>query len=151
MDKLARKKAILKKKSNILAFLDGISILNEEEIMKAYSDIQNRFSYLMDYWDKHEDLRFTQVLVNNGIIENKPGHWYYRNINRALVMAMVPPCDFLVWGSNGVDGKSDLEFNVISDLGTNHIKNILSTQVGLTDIYRKAFENELEKRCAKKS
>ena len=29
------------------------------------------------YWDKNPDMRLTQVLVNNHIIPNFPGHWYY--------------------------------------------------------------------------
>lgn len=49
-----------------------------EEAKEELSDIiTNNKTEIMDFWLEMPDLRFTQVLVNMGIIGNRPGIWYY--------------------------------------------------------------------------
>src|SRR5665647_1587308 len=52
------------------------------------------------FWHENSDLRFSQVLVNMGILPNFPGFWYSLEEPEILEEQGVTPEMFLFWGQN---------------------------------------------------
>ena len=94
-------------------------------------------------WVKFPDLRFTQLLVNTGLIPNVPGTWYYleeedffpENSNKLIF-----------WGTYGKDGKSPLKRIPIESMETEHILACLKTQKHMSSSCRNTMMVELKNR-----
>ena len=54
----------------------------------------------------------------------------------------------MVWGTLGKDGKGPLQYKVLQDLETDHIKAILATQLHISSAVRSIMKNELNYRLA---
>lgn len=52
----------------------------------------------------------------------------------------------LLWGTRGKDGKGELEHKLVIDLTSDHLKAILKTQKGISDIHRKVIKSILQDR-----
>jgi len=115
--------------------------------MRPEERIDNFLRILGDEWKKQGvDLRFCQFLFNNGI-RNTGGYLYYWEENSILLLLKpdISPREYLFWGTYGKDGKQPFTYKLIKDLDTDHIKNILETQV-LNKAYMEAFQDELKLR-----
>lgn len=132
-----------------------------EEILNLYlNDEAGRYAELIEvnmpfietYWQDHPDQRFTQVLINLGILPNIPGIWYYTEEEEILDFLGIPARDYLLWGQYfDKDGKK-LDKPVrkpIKDLDTEHIENILFGEWTTNKEYIKCFEDELKLRGGK--
>ena len=73
----------MRPKERIKPFLDNVNIGDLVfNIWKLKVDIDKLVheydkQEILEYWESHSDLRFSQVLVNLGLIPNYQGFWYY--------------------------------------------------------------------------
>ncbi len=97
-------------------------------------------NWLTKEWLDSDQLRFGQLLINLGIIQDHTINWETEISDYPI------PIEFLrniqTWGTYGKDGKSYKEL-FIKDLDTNHIKSILRTQKHISDNLKNIFKNEL--------
>lgn len=99
------------------------------------------------YWMANHDLRFTQVLVNMGFVENFPGFWYYIEDEGILLSVGVPAREVFYWGQNYDKDMNKLEqtnWILIKDMSTDHIETIIDGGwVREDSAYKRYFEEEL--------
>lgn len=115
------------------------------------SRIMEQRENLIAYWNDNPDLRFTQVLISLGILQNQPGPWYYFEEEEILEMMGVNPRDYLLWGQYfDKDGKrlSKVIRRPVKDMDTDHIKAILDGEWTSNPDYIKCFTEELKRRGA---
>jgi len=51
--------------------------LEDDQLTFLVDLIKEKLPELKNLWEKTPDLRFSQLLVVNGLIRNYPGFWYY--------------------------------------------------------------------------
>ena len=101
------------------------------------------------FWLNNPDLRFSQVLVNNSIIPNIPGSWYYMEDSEILEELGIEDREFLLWGQYYDKDMNLLPktiYRPIKDLNTEHIKAILDGNWCRSERYLNCFKNELKLR-----
>jgi len=101
------------------------------------------------YWYENQDERFTQVLVNMGLIPNIPGVWYYKEDDELLIEQGLEPRDVLFWGKNYTKEMKRLpktEWILIRDMSTDHIQAVLDGKFTKNPTYLKVFKDELKLR-----
>ena len=117
---------------------------------KVIKEITTKILYLTQYWQDNPDLRFSQVLINTGLLPNIPGTWFYETDTEILIKQGCQPRDIILWGKNFDKEGNRLpktEWILIKDLPTDHIKNILISEFHYLDPpLTQCFENELELR-----
>jgi hypothetical protein len=106
---------------------------------------------LIRFWLDNQDLRFSQVIVNMGLLPNVPGLWYYMEDSEILEKLGEEPAEVNYWGSlfdeNG-DRRDEIYWSKISNLKTNHIARILEGgYVERNPKYKRIMEKELEARA----
>lgn len=104
---------------------------------------------IKEFWLENPDLRFSQVLVNLGIIPNLPGFWYYIEENEILEQLGIEPREYLLWGQvfdKDMNRLPEPIYRPIKDLETGHIQAILDGDWCRLDNYKECFENELKLR-----
>lgn len=114
--------------------------------------IKANLDLIREGWKNNPDLRIGQVLVNNGIIMNIPGMWYYDEERDILFKQGYAYRDILFWGKNFDKDMNRLpktEWALIKDLETDHIKAILSGGFSTGELYTKVFKDELKLRAVK--
>ena len=115
---------------------------------KAIKEITTKILYLTQYWQDNPNLRFSEVLVNTGLLPTIPGTWYYEEDHDILIKQGCYPRDITLWGRNFNKEGNRLpktEWILIKDLSTNHIENILISEfIHLNDKYKKYFQYELK-------
>ena len=102
-----------------------------------------------DYWHENPDLRYSQVLVNLGIIPNYPGFWYYVEESDILRDQGFPISECLVWGVNYDKDMNKLPktiYKYINELETDHMHAILDGSWTGNPEYLEAFKYELNRR-----
>ena len=57
--------------------------------------------------------------------------------------------EHITWGTRGMTGKDKLKRVLIKDLTTEHIEDILETQLGLSEVLKSIFKMELDYRTKK--
>lgn len=129
----------MRAKERIEPFLDKVNLLdlfnniwktgNKElnQILSEYILINKEA--LIKYWKKNQDLRFSQVLINRGVIPNIPGYWYYMEESEILEKQGYPPEEVNYWGVYFGKDMSPLEnpyYAPLSTLNTEHLKAILN-------------------------
>jgi len=116
----------------------------------AIKEITTKILYLTQYWNDNPDQRFSQVLVNTGVLPNIPGNWYYDEDTTLLIEQGCEPRKVMLWGTrfkkNG-ELRSKPRWDPIKDLSSSHIEAILNdVKIGkynLPDKYLSVFRNEL--------
>jgi len=82
--------------------------------------------WLTKEWKQSPDLRFGQLLINKGLVEDSLGTW------NAEISDYLIPHEIMrkiqTWGTLGKDRKSERKYIFIKDLDTDHIKAILKTE-----------------------
>jgi len=126
---------------NWLDFITYLGFDNPEDIadkcIKQQNDIQK-------VWMEYSDLRLTQLLSIGGILENKPGSWYYvEEVDYMIKNKIVKPEKLLFWGTYGKDGKQPLKMIAISDMNPDHLEACLRTQKNMPDEYKKLMKKVL--------
>jgi len=115
--------------------------------MRPEERINNFLKILGDEWKKQGvDLRFTQFLFNNGIVDMNRLHYIEEHELLQKYFPHIDPAEYIWWGTRGKDGKSKLKYILLKNMDTDHIEAILETQKHISVFYREVFEKELEKR-----
>lgn len=128
-----------------------------KDIFKFHKDDLNKFVFVFNAtkeqwktnWFRNPDLRFSQVLVNYGLLANMPGSWYYMEEWEILEKLGIPTREYLLWGQNYGKDMNLLPktlFNPIKDLTTDHIRAILDGGYAKNPKYIKCFKEELKLR-----
>lgn len=105
------------------------------------------------FWLSNPDLRFSQVLINLGIIPNVSGFWYYMEEDEILERLGIEPREYLLWGQNydkNMNLLPNTVYKLIKDLRTDHIQAILDGGYVKNSKYSKCFEEELKLRSKNK-
>lgn len=106
--------------------------------------------YLRKKWKENQDWRFSQLLVNVGLIPNVPGFWYYTEEYELLEKLGYQPRETRYWGTDFTPDMKRLnktEYKLIKDLDTDHIKAIISGGwVGEKNPYYTLLTEELKLR-----
>lgn len=130
---------IIIKKIKWNKFFKELGIFNNKG---QYPNVNHYSEQIEGYWKQHPDLRLTQVLVNLGIVPNKPGFWYYKEDNE---IPGVEPEETLSWTSYGKTGRAKPTTRLLKDLDKDHIEAILRTQ-NISDVYKKIFKKLLKQK-----
>jgi len=147
----------LKKRINIfIENMDLIKILecyfphqSEATIQSLHDEITSHLDMLIKTWRENADWRFSQLLVNTGMVPNVPGMWYYMEDEDVLIKTGNQARDVLLWGRNYDKDMNQLpktEWMLIKDMSADHIKAILKGKFTGHPVYLKAFKEELELR-----
>lgn len=145
-----RIKPILKK-IDIVKFLSSFKngdkqIFGTDIIKSCAQNYKKNKKEIEKTWLSNPDIRFIQLLINNGLIPNIPGFYYYIEETDWLIENKIfEPQELLFWGTYGKDGKQPLKWIAIKDMENSHLKACLKTQ-SMNPNYKKAMEAELKKR-----
>lgn len=139
-----------------LYFLDDVKLLdllfphvNINDIDFTKNKIGKFLNIIKKEWKRQgPDLRFCQFMFNNGL--GDMGGIVYHLEEDELIKRWFPdvdPATYYLWGSYGVDRKRKLpKYDLICNLTSDHIENILKNVPTISDRYRKIFNDVLEKR-----
>jgi hypothetical protein len=149
----------MRPKRRIEIFLEKADLVNVINIMfpgleemykeKYVKDIKKNLSLVKEFWNEHYDLRFSQVLVNMGIVPNYPGYWYYMEEGEILEKLNIDPKEYILWGNNYDKDMNRLEetkYLLVGEMNTGHIEAILDSGLTRNPKYVKAFKDELKLR-----
>lgn len=131
------------------------------EIGDAYSSIE----YIIEQWEKYEenleshwkyspDWRFSQLLINSGIMRNFPGFYYHKEDETSVIESgILEAKDILFWGNFFDENKKRLDeprFLLASEMSSSHIKNVLAMHyedgADIPKDFIRVFEEELKNR-----
>ena len=150
----------MRPKEKILIFLEfikerkwnvfrNIFRFDAEIVDTAIDRFYEKEQEIKDFWLKNPDLRFSQILVNLGIIPNIPGSWYYIEEDEILEKLEIPTREYLLWGQNydkNINLLPETIYKPIKDLSIEHIQAILDGDFAKTEKYIKCFKEELKLR-----
>lgn len=99
------------------------------------------------FWIANHDLRFSQVLINMGYLDNIPGTWYYIEDDDLLIRSNCEPRDVIYWGQNFDEDMNRLpktNWMLIKDMSLEHIRSVIAFMGEKLPIkYKDAFQAEL--------
>lgn len=104
-------------------------IVEQDELEDTLWIINSHKNDINKFWKENPDLRFSQVLINMGIISNIPGYWYYMEESEILEKQGYPPEEVNYWGVYFDKDMNPLEnpyYAPLSTLNTEHLKAILN-------------------------
>lgn len=122
---------------------------NLDSTQDIVESIYDREFELIEFWNLHPDLRFTQVLVNLNIIPNNPGFWYYMEENEILQRLGLNVREYLLWGQRydkDMNLLPEVVYKTISHMDTGHIKAIIDGGWCRSETYLDCFKEELKLR-----
>jgi hypothetical protein len=100
------------------------------------------------FWMANHDLRFSQVLVNMGYLDNIPGVWYYLEDDDSLINAGCDPRECVFWGQlydKDMKRLPEVKHLLIKDLTIDHIHAIIAFMGERLPVkYKDIFNNELK-------
>lgn len=98
--------------------------------MRSKTRIKPFMKWLTEKWEAYPDLRFGQLLINEGIIADDVHTWNAEMMDYTIPQKAMR--EIQTWGTYGKEGggKADV---FIKDLETDHIKAILKTQTHIKD------------------
>lgn len=123
--------------------------LDNGDLRAVLSLITVKRSEIKDFWMDNPDLRYSQVLINMGIIPNYSGFWYYTEESEILEEQGVDLAKIMLWGVNfdkNMNQLPETDYRFICDLKTDHIQAILDGKWTKHPKYLEAFNNELNRR-----
>jgi hypothetical protein len=102
------------------------------------------------FWMADHDLRFSQVLINMGYLDNIPGIWYFTEDDDVLIHAGLEPREVVYWGQNfdaNMNRLPSTKWILIKDMSLDHIKAVIAFMGERLPIkYKDIFAHELELR-----
>jgi len=121
------------------------------EINKAnIKIIKSQYGTIEIFWKENPDWRFSQVLINTGLLPNYVGFWYYIEDEEVLIKLGCKPREIYFWGVNFTKDMKELpetKWTLIKDLNIDHIKAIIDGKfVREGNKYYKFFIKELKLR-----
>lgn len=138
----------IKEDDNLEKVLHEVYKLNVDK--DGIKIIQSGYNVIEIFWKENPDWRFSQVLVNTGLLPNYPGFWYYIEDEEVLEKLGLEPRNIYFWGVNFTKDMVRLpktEWRLIRDLDTDHIEAILDGNwVTRGNKYHKFFIDELKRR-----
>jgi len=139
----------IKEDNNLEKVLNEIYRLNvSKEVIKIITSELN--TTIPIFWIENPDWRFSQILINSGLLPNYQGFWYYIEDEDVLIELGCKPREIYFWGVNFTKDMEELsktKWTLIKDLDTDHIKAILEGKfVREKDRYYKFFTEELKLR-----
>ena len=123
--------------------------LDNGDLRAVLSLIAVKNKEITEFWKENPDLRYSQVLVNMGIIPNYPGFWYFTEEDEILEQQGLPLSEYMLWGVNfdkDMNRLPETDYRFICDLDTDHIEAILDGQWTKNLRYIAAFNDELNRR-----
>ena len=123
--------------------------LKDDSLRAVLSLIAVKNKEITEFWKENPDLRYSQVLVNMGIIPNYPGFWYFTEEDEILEQQGLPLSEYMLWGVNfdkDMNRLPETYYRFICDLDTDHIEAILDGQWTKNLRYIAAFNDELNRR-----
>lgn len=100
------------------------------------------------FWIANNNLRFSQVLINMGYLDNITGTWYYIEDDDLLIRSGCEPREVIYWGQNfDVDMNRLPKTNwiLIKNMTSEHVKSVIAFMGEKLPIkYKDAFANELK-------
>lgn len=128
-------------------FKDIWKIEYSEDLIKK---INSQLDLLKDVWLEHQDWRFSQLLINTGLIPNYPGFWYHKEEPEILEELGYPPSECYYWGQNFDKNMKLLPktiYKPIKELTTEHLEAILDGGFVNRNLkYKSIMEKELKDR-----
>lgn len=127
--------------ARIKPFLDKVNIdhlfrkifdfhlVTEEQTQFTIDLIKEKLPEIEVIWNSNPDWRFTQVLVNMGLLGNYPGVWYYYEEEDILIDQGHKPEDVYYWGTNFDKDMTPLPRTIwrpISELTSDHLRAIIN-------------------------
>lgn len=94
--------------------------------MRDKARIKPFMKWLTKEWENAPDYRFGQLLVNLGIVEDGIKTWNMEISDYPIPHEVMR--ELQTWGTYGKNGLGEFRLVKISELDTEHIKNILKTQ-----------------------
>ena len=141
----------IKEGNNLIKMLTDLCKLNLHESY-INNEILSNLEGIEKLWKENPDWRFSQVLVNSGLLPNYPGIWYYTEDEDIFVELGGEPRDIYFWGVNytkDMERLPETKWTLIKDLETDHIEDILGGEYVREDSkYYKFFVDELKRRVA---
>lgn len=138
----------IKEDDNLEKVLTKIFKLNVDD--DAIKIVKSGYNVIEIFWKENPDWRFSQVLVNTGLLPNYPGFWYHTEDEDVFVELGGEPRDIYFWGVNYTKDMKRLpetKWTLIKDLETDHIEDILDGEyVRNGSKYYKLFKDELKRR-----
>jgi len=113
------------------------------------SNIKNSLVKIEKSWNENPDWRISQVLVNNGIMPNILGMWYYMEEDDILIDLGHEAREVIFWGVNftkEMERLPETKWTLIKDLESDHIQAILDGGYTKNPLYLETFEAELKRR-----
>ena len=123
--------------------------LDNGDLRAVLSLIAVKDSDIREYWYSLPDLRYSQVLVNMGVIPNYPGFWYFLEEDEILEEQGCVSSHHMLWGVNfdkDMNRLPETDYRFICDLNTDHIEAILDGNWARSPRYIAAFNDELNRR-----
>ena len=141
----------IKEGNNLIKMLTDLCKLNLHESY-INNEILSNLEGIEKLWKENPDWRFTQVLVNSGLLPNYPGFWYYIEDEDIFMELVGEPKDIYFWGVNytkDMERLPETKWTLIKDLETDHIEAILDGEYMRSGSkYYKLFKDELKRRVA---
>jgi hypothetical protein len=126
---------------------DFINYLEFDDAKEIAIKCKMNIHIIKSEWEKDPDLRLSQILINIGILYNKPGFWYYiEETDYFLERKILNPEEILFWGTYGKDGKQPFKQILIKDMDSEHLQACLNTQKNMNKLYRQTMRKVLRKR-----
>lgn len=127
---------------------DDIYKIPESDNSNVINDLIHSEEFI-DFWLDNSDLRFSQALVNQYVIPNYTGFWYYIEEDEILEQLGIESREYLLWGQNYDENMNLLPKTIrkpIKDLTIEHIQAILDGSYTGNKKYLECFKNELKLR-----
>jgi hypothetical protein len=110
---------------------------------------------IVNFWLKHPDLRFGQLLINMDLMPDRIKIWMDEE-SSILDDQGIPRREFVQWGRNYDENHNylpEIEWILIKDMTTDHInailKDVAENRMNIKQYYKELFETELKSRQSK--
>jgi len=124
-----------------------IKHLGFDDYINIGIECDNKIDSIKNIWENSPDLRLSQVLLNIGILYNKPGVWYYlEEVDYLIENNLVNPEDILFWETYGEDGKQPFKMVSISNMTSEDLEACIITQKRMNPYYKKIMQKVLRYR-----
>lgn len=127
--------------------LPNLEDLEKKELTDNINEEESK-DLILNYWLENPDQRFTQVLVNTGLIPNYPGFWYYVEETDILEKQGINPREYIFWGVNytkDMERLPNTKWTLLKDLKSDHIEAIIDGDF-TKDLMLDFMKNELKSR-----